>query len=61
MGKSMQDRKKNQFDPIANPAYFFRKNNDDAKNVKVDFLFGRVSSNRVASAKPPVMKNINSS
>jgi len=40
---SMGERKKNAFDPVAYPSYFFRANDSENKDISLDFMFSKVS------------------
>jgi len=39
VGKSMQERKKNIFDPIAHPTILFRRQEQPKKDISLDFMF----------------------
>jgi hypothetical protein len=55
VGKSMSERKKNQFDPVAYPSLFFRRTNEPKKDITLDNMFSvLVTKGRAATAaKPP--------
>lgn len=43
VGKSMAERKKNEFDPIAHPVTFFRRPDESKKDITLDFMFHRTT------------------
>lgn len=42
VGTSMAERKKNQFDPVANPVVFFRRNDDVKQDIALGGFFNKV-------------------
>ena len=56
IGKSMHERKKNEFDPIAHPSVFFRKSISDNKDLELDFMFSTVTGTK----KTAQTQNLNS-
>jgi len=39
IGKSMVERKKNQFDPVAHPSVFLRRPDQSTKDITLDYMF----------------------
>lgn len=46
----MHERKKNEYDPIANPVYFFRRDMDDKADVDLDCLATKTIQKRDMTA-----------